>query len=79
MNNSRPVTTRRIAGLWWPLALSWMLMGVELPLVTAIVARMPDEEPNLAALSALVYPLALLIEALCQTMSYAVMSTTAIP
>ncbi len=38
-------------------------MSVELPMVTSVVSRMADDEPNLAALSSLVYPLALLIEA----------------
>ena len=57
------MTPRRVAGLWWPLALSWLMMGVELPLVAAIIARMDAAEPNLAALSALVYPISLMVEA----------------
>lgn len=57
------VTTRRITQLWWPLALSWLLMAVELPIVTAVIARLPAEEPNLAALGTLVYPISLLMEA----------------
>ena len=57
------VTTRRIAKLWWPLALSWLIMGIEVPLVSAIIARLPDTDGNLAAFGSLVYPLALLIEA----------------
>lgn len=61
--NQTPVTGARIARLWWPLALSWLMMGVEVPLVSAIIARLPDSKANLAALGALVYPLALLIEA----------------
>lgn len=54
---------RRILALWWPLALSWLLMGVELPLFTACVARMPDAKVQLAAYGSLVFPLALVIEA----------------
>ena len=54
---------RRILALWWPLALSWLLMGVELPLFTACVARMSEPEVNLAAYGSLVFPIALVIEA----------------
>ena len=57
------LTPRRILTLWWPLALSWLLMGVELPLFTACVARMPDPKVNLAAYGSLVFPIALVIEA----------------
>ncbi len=53
----------RVVRLWWPLAASWFLMGVELPLVTAVIARLPDPEVNLAAYGSLVFPLALLFEA----------------
>jgi hypothetical protein len=49
--------------LWWPLALSWLMMGVELPLVSAIIARTANPEPSLAALSSLIYPIALMVEA----------------
>lgn len=52
----------RVARSWWPLAASWMLMGAELPLFTATVARMPDAERNLAAYGSLVFPIALAIE-----------------
>src|SRR5687768_15295195 len=38
-------------------------MGAELPLFTAVVARMPQPEQNLAAYSSLVFPIALTIEA----------------
>jgi hypothetical protein len=58
----RPVTLRRVLRLWWPLAGSWLLMGVELPLVSAVIARMEDPKIHLAAFSALVFPIALFIE-----------------
>ena len=58
-----PLTRGRILRLWWPLAASWLLMGAELPLFTAFVARMPDAEVNLAAYGSLVFPIALIIEA----------------
>lgn len=59
---TEPLDARRILRLWWPLAASWLLMGAELPLFTAFVARMPDPEPNLGAWGALVFPIALAIE-----------------
>lgn len=58
-----PVTARRVLTLWWPLAGSWLLMGVEMPMLTAAMTRMPGGEPHLAAIGALVYPLSILIEA----------------
>jgi hypothetical protein len=54
---------RRILHTWWPLAASWLLMGLELPLLSAVVARLPLPEINLAAFGGIVYPLALIIEA----------------
>lgn len=57
------VSARRILALWGPLAASWMLMGVELPLFTACVARMGDAKVQLAAYGSLVFPIALVIEA----------------
>ncbi len=48
---------------WWPLAASWLLMGAELPALTAVVARLPHPEVNLAAYGGVVFPLALIIEA----------------
>ena len=47
---------------WWPLAASWLLMGAELPVLSAIVARLADPEVNLAAYGGIVFPLALIIE-----------------
>lgn len=62
--SSAPLSYRRILGLWWPLALSWLLMGAEQPLFTACVARLESPaEPNLAAWASLVFPLSLVIEA----------------
>lgn len=53
----------RVLRLWWPLAASWMLMGLELPLVTAVLARLAEPEVNLAAYGSLVFPVSVLIEA----------------
>ncbi len=48
---------------WMPLAASWMLMALELPALSAIVARMAEPKINLAAYGGVVFPLSLLIEA----------------
>ena len=49
--------------LWWPLAGSWILMGLELPAVSAVMARLADPEIHLAAYGGVVFPISLLIEA----------------
>lgn len=54
---------RRVLTIWWPLAASWLLMGIELPVLSAIVARLPEAEINLAAYGGVVFPLSLIIEA----------------
>jgi hypothetical protein len=53
----------RIFKTWWPLAFSWLLMGAELPALSAVVARLPYPAINLAAYGGIVFPLALIIEA----------------
>jgi hypothetical protein len=57
-----PVTVRTVFSVWWPLAASWLLMGLELPLVSAVVARLEEPRLSLAAYGAVVFPLALMIE-----------------
>ncbi len=47
---------------WWPLAASWALMSAELPILGAVVARLPDPVVNLAAYGGIVFALALIIE-----------------
>ncbi|MGD2158089.1 MAG: hypothetical protein PVG14_09835 [Anaerolineales bacterium] len=54
---------KRIFQTWWPLAASWVLMAAELPALSAVVARLPNPEINLAAYGGVVFPLALIIEA----------------
>jgi len=56
------VTLRTVFRTWWPLAASWLLMGLELPAVSAIIARLEDPEVQLAAYGGVVFPLAILIE-----------------
>jgi len=53
----------RIFKVWIPLAASWLLMGMELPILSAVVARLAEPEINLAAYGGVVFPLALIIEA----------------
>ncbi len=60
---SDTISLRRIAALWWPLASSWLLMAVEGPAVSAVVARMADPEIHLAAYGSIVWPVVLIIEA----------------
>ncbi len=56
------VTLQAIAGIWWPLALSWLLMSVEGPAHSAVVTRLSHPEINLAAWGGIVFPISLLIE-----------------
>ena len=57
------VSIPHICKVWLPLAASWLLMGMELPVLSAIVARLARPEINLAAYGGIVFPLALIIEA----------------
>jgi hypothetical protein len=56
-----PLTT--IHKTWWPLAASWLLMAMELPALSAVVARLPNPQINLAAWGGVVFPVSLVIEA----------------
>ena len=58
----RPLRVRDVATSWAPLAGSWLLMGIELPAVSAVMARLPHATVSLAAYGGVVFPLALLIE-----------------
>ncbi|MFL7894390.1 MAG: hypothetical protein AB8I56_20205 [Anaerolineales bacterium] len=60
--NATELSYSRILNTWWPLAASWLLMGVELPVLSAVMARLPNPEINLAAYGGIVFPLALIIE-----------------
>jgi hypothetical protein len=48
--------------MWWPLAVSWLLISSEGPLQSAVVARLADAEVNLAAWGGIVFPISLIIE-----------------
>src|SRR5262249_41567272 len=58
----RPASLAVVVETEWPLAASWVLMGFELPAVSAAMARLPDPDRSLAAYGGVVFPLALLIE-----------------
>jgi len=60
---STNLSMKRIFDTWWPLAASWMLMGAELPALSAVIARLEYPKINLAAYGGIVFPLALIIEA----------------
>ncbi len=62
MSNDRKNLFGTVFATWWPLAASWLMMGFELPAVSAVMARLPDPEINLAAYGGVVFPIALLIE-----------------
>ena len=42
-------TLKNVYQLWWPLALTWLMMAVEGPFLAAIIARMGESATNLAA------------------------------
>lgn len=58
-----PLTFQRVVRTWWPLAGSWILMALELPAISAIMARLAEPRISLAAYGGIVFPLALIIEA----------------
>ena len=62
MTNSKPITLKNVFQLWLPLAGSWLLMGIESPMLAAFVARMSHPEITLAAWGSLVYPISLVVE-----------------
>jgi hypothetical protein len=47
--SSPAVSVKQIIHLWWPLATGWLLMTIEIPALTAVIARAPEPEINLAA------------------------------
>ena len=65
-NNDRPlgpVDLRQVTRLWFPLAASWALMAIEMPLLAAVIGRLPDERLHLAAYGGIAFPIALVVEA----------------
>jgi len=62
MTQSSPLTQRRIFLFWLPLAATWLMMSIEGPFLTAIIARLSSPEYNLAAFG-VAFSFALLAEA----------------
>lgn len=54
---------KKILGTWYPLAASWLLMGIEMPVITAVMARLENPEISLAAHGGVIFPIALIVEA----------------
>jgi hypothetical protein len=61
--NAPDLTLGDVWRTWWPLAASWILMGLELPAVSAIMARLADPKISLAAYGGVVFPLSMIVEA----------------
>jgi hypothetical protein len=57
------IQQKKIIKIWFPLAASWLLMGVEMPVISAVMARLANPEISLATHGGIVFPLALIIEA----------------
>jgi hypothetical protein len=52
---------KRIMKTWYPLAASWLLMGIEMPMITAVMARLANPEISLATHGGIVFPLAVVL------------------
>ncbi|MBS3750984.1 MAG: hypothetical protein KGY39_05685, partial [Anaerolineales bacterium] len=66
MPKHQPKNALDIPGItrtWWPLAASWLLMALELPAISAVMARLANPKINLAAYGGIVFPIALIVEA----------------
>lgn len=48
---------------WWPLAFSWLMMAIAVPMILAVIGRFPDEEIHLAAYGSFALPIGLVFEA----------------
>jgi hypothetical protein len=62
MTKTAALSQKQILRFWYPLALTWLMMAMEGPLIGAIVARLPDATFNLAAYG-VAFSLGLIIEA----------------
>ncbi len=59
---SEELNSKKIFLFWLPLALTWLMMSVEGPFLTALIARLPEPKYNLAAYG-VAFSFALIIEA----------------
>jgi len=46
---NQQATLKTVYRLWWPLAMTWLMMAIEGPFLAAIIARMGESATNLAA------------------------------
>ena len=61
LKNESRLTYKKIFLLWIPLAAMWLMMGIEMPLINAVIARLSDAKANLAAFG-VTLAIALIIE-----------------
>jgi hypothetical protein len=61
IKKSDQLTIGKVFLFWAPLALMWIIMGIELPAVNAIISRLPAPKENLAAFG-VTFAIALIIE-----------------
>lgn len=57
-----PAATERILRLWGPLALNWLMMAIEGPILVSLIGRLPEAAEGLAAFS-VAFAVALIVEA----------------
>ncbi|MEO8231015.1 MAG: hypothetical protein ABI638_01950 [Ignavibacteriota bacterium] len=62
MNTNRELTQKSILAFWIPLAVTWLMMSIEGPYLSALIARLAEPKFNLAAYG-IAFSLALIIEA----------------
>jgi hypothetical protein len=63
ITENQPLPLRRVVAAWWPLAVSWLLMAAEPPLLAAVVARLQDPHIHLAAYGSVAFPLIGILQA----------------
>lgn len=60
--NVEPLPLRRIVRFWGPLAATWVMMSIEGPILTAVIARLSDPEFHLASYG-VAFNIAMFVEA----------------
>ena len=62
LNSKHQLTQKSILAFWIPLAATWLMMSLEGPYLSALIARLAEPKFNLAAYG-IAFSLALIIEA----------------
>lgn len=62
VGNVEPLPLRRIVRFWGPLAATWIMMSIEGPILTAVIARLADPEFHLASYG-VAFNIAMFVEA----------------